>query len=132
MIGRNNPLNIRYSPLNSWKGSRGKTRGFVNFSELKYGVRAAAYLLMVSYKQKKVLTVSDIIHRFAPPSENFTKNYIKFVCDCSGLYPVSIPCNYLEFSRLIHSMWKFEQGKEPSMSVADIANVLSEFNLPLL
>lgn len=132
MIGRNNPLNIRYSPLNAWMGSRGKTRGFVNFSELKFGVCAAAYLLMVNYKRNKVLTVSDIIHRFAPPVEKYTKMYIDFVCRRSGLYPCSIPCNYLEFSRLIHSMWIFEQRKEPSMSVADIANVISEFNLPLL
>lgn len=127
MIGRNNPLNIRYNPLNSWRGSSGKTRGFVNFRELKYGLRAAAYLLMVSYGRQGLYTVSEKIHRFAPPIENLTSKYVSYVCDHTDLLPFDNIESLTDLSKVLYYMWCYEQGKKPSLSSHEIGFVLSEF-----
>ena len=77
---RNNPLNIRYSEKNQWLGQTGERNGFCVFSEEKYGWRAA-FVLLKNYYKKGFRTISQIIHRFAPASENPTSSYVSFVCD---------------------------------------------------
>lgn len=77
---RNNPLNIRYSEKNEWLGQIGERNGFCVFSEEKYGWRAG-FVLLKNYHKKGFRTVSQIIHRFAPASENPTSSYVSFVCD---------------------------------------------------
>lgn len=77
---RNNPLNIRYSEKNEWLGQTGERNGFCVFSEEKYGWRAA-FVLLKNYYKKGFRTVSQIVHRFAPASENPTSSYVSFVCD---------------------------------------------------
>ena len=77
---RNNPLNIRYSVKNDWKGQIGERNGFCVFSEEKYGWRAG-FILLKNYYKKGFRTISQIVHRFAPASENPTSSYVSFVCD---------------------------------------------------
>lgn len=76
---RNNPLNIRYSVKNDWKGQIGERNGFCVFSDEKYGWRAA-FILIKNYHKKGFRSVKQIIHRFAPASENPTSSYVEFVC----------------------------------------------------
>lgn len=104
MIGKNNPLNIRYNHLNKWKGQIGQTRGFVDFSDLFYGVRAALYLVKISYARKGKVTISEIISTFAPPSENDTLTYIEFVCRRLKLFPFDAPVTKYAWCELIVSM----------------------------
>lgn len=75
-----NPLNIRYSPRNAWKGQVGEERGFCKFKSDAYGIRAA-YIILTNYIKNGCNTIEDIISRWAPPSENNTENYIDFVCN---------------------------------------------------
>ncbi len=77
---RNNPLNIRYSEKNQWLGQTGERNGFCVFSEEKYGWRAA-FVLLKNYHKKGFRTISQIVHRFAPASENPTSSYVSFVSD---------------------------------------------------
>ena len=77
---RNNPLNIRYSEKNEWLGQTGERNGFCVFSEEKFGWRAA-FVLLKNYYKKGYRSISQIIHRFAPASENPTSSYVSFVCD---------------------------------------------------
>ena len=77
---RNNPLNIRYSEKNEWLGQTGERNGFCVFSEEKFGWRAA-FVLLKNYYKKGYRSVSQIVHRFAPASENPTSSYVSFVCD---------------------------------------------------
>lgn len=77
-IRNNNPLNIRFSVLNNWKGQTGSNRGFCTFESFYFGYRAAAILLK-TYFRKGYVTISSIIERWAPRSENNTKAYIKHV-----------------------------------------------------
>lgn len=76
---RNNPLNIRYVITNQWLGQVGERNGFCVFSEEKFGWRAA-FVLLKNYHKKGFRTISQIIHRFAPASENPTSSYVDFVC----------------------------------------------------
>lgn len=77
---KNNPLNIRYTGC-QWVGLAGNKNGFCEFTDLKYGLRAAVYLLTRTYKKRGWHTLEDIIYHWAPPSDgNATETYINRVC----------------------------------------------------
>ena len=76
----NNPLNIRYNPANRWQGQTGELKGFCVFRSQAYGIRAG-YKLLVNYIKNGHNTLEKIISRWAPPTENNTENYIRFVED---------------------------------------------------
>lgn len=113
MLYKNNPLNIRYSSCNKWLGQCGENNGFCEFTNLCYGVRAAGYLLMHSYRKAGCKTYAQLITRFAPASDNNpTQNYISYICGCLHVFPFDEPKTLGNFAGLIHFMWKFEQGKD--------------------
>ena len=88
-IRNNNPLNIRRSG-DKWQGLQDlqEDREFFQFSEMKYGWRAAFRLLCHTYYGKyKLRTIRDIISRWAPPKENNTPAYIRHVSDYTGIWP---------------------------------------------
>jgi hypothetical protein len=88
-IRNNNPLNIRRSG-DKWQGLRvlQEDKAFFQFSEMKWGWRAAFRLLCHTYYGKyKLRTIRDIITRWAPPKENNTEAYIRRVTDRIGIGP---------------------------------------------
>lgn len=89
-IRNNNPLNIRRS-ADRWEGARIEQtdQSFVQFESMAYGYRAA-WKVMESYwkyfkEQREPFTVSHIIRRWAPPSENDTEAYIRTVLLLTGI-----------------------------------------------
>lgn len=86
----NNPLNIRHS-ASRWQGARvEQTDGsFVQFVSMAYGYRAAWKVLESYWKhfkrQRLPFTVGNIIHRWAPPSENHTDAYVRTVLKLTSL-----------------------------------------------
>lgn len=89
-VSLNNPVNIRYSPANSWKGQTGKEKGFVKFDSHDNGYRAA-YILLKNYIRKHDCnTLAKIAYRFAPPCENNTQGYIQDISNHSGVAPHEI------------------------------------------
>lgn len=98
----NNPLNIRRGKT-PWIGevqyiervatdksgneckTREYDRSFCQFSELKYGWRAAFKLINKYIEVYKCDTIRKIITRWAPPTENNTSNYVKHVCAWQNL-----------------------------------------------
>ena len=88
-IRNNNPLNIRRSG-DKWQGLKAQQedREFFQFSEMKYGWRAAFKLLCHTYYGKyKLKTIRALITRWAPPKENNTEAYIRRVTDRIGIGP---------------------------------------------
>lgn len=79
-----NPFNIRYSKCNPWKGQIGSYRGFCKFEDVQFGLRAGLIILR-NYIRQGFNTPEKIINRYAPPSENDTFNYIKYVCSYAGI-----------------------------------------------
>lgn len=95
----NNPLNIRYNPANNWVGQTGEYKGFCVFKSESYGIRAA-YKLLFNCIKNGHNTLADIIERWAPPTENDTKKYLRFVCEDVIIDP-SEPLGY----STIHDYW---------------------------
>ena len=86
----NNPLNIRRS-ADRWEGTRSEQTdpSFVQFETMAYGYRAA-WKTLESYwnhfhRMRQPFNVTTIIHRWAPPTENDTQNYIRTVLLLTGL-----------------------------------------------
>lgn len=71
-----NPLNIRFSPNNNWKGQTGCNRGFCTFIDMEHGFRAALVLLR-NYLRRGLVTPRQIISNWAPANENDTEAYIR-------------------------------------------------------
>ena len=96
-IRNNNPLNIRRTTKDQWKGmAEAQTdRAFVQFKSLEYGWRAAFYLLTRTYYHKyRLFTIRKIINKWAPPQENLTATYVENVCRLTGIgpdEPIGIP-----------------------------------------
>ncbi len=76
-----NPGNIRRSK-DKWTGLRPRQTDpqFFQFESMAYGYRAMMVILRNYQRKYGLRTVSDIIRRWAPPSENNTNAYICAVC----------------------------------------------------
>lgn len=133
-IRNNNPLNIRKG--NNWKGEvPNQTDGaFEQFVSMQMGVRAGFKILknyMTGYggRVKALTNVHDIIHRWAPPSENNCKAYIDAVCRVSGLHEFE----RLQFSdrnkmlALVDGMIRVECGQPISLDIIASAYDLINF-----
>lgn len=84
-IRNNNPGNLEYSKSNPWVGQTGDDGRFAKFETPEHGIRALGRNLM-SYQQQGIDTVSEIINRWAPPTDNNdTTAYIKAVCEQLGV-----------------------------------------------
>ena len=96
-IRNNNPLNIRRTAKDQWKGLRAQQTdaSFCQFERLEYGWRAAFYLLTRTYYHKyRLYTIRMIISKWAPPQENLTSTYIANVSRLTGIppdEPIGIP-----------------------------------------
>ncbi|MCS1340536.1 hypothetical protein NX036_25235, partial [Escherichia coli] len=78
-IRNNNPGNLEYSKTNPWVGQTGDDGRFAKFETPEHGIRALGRNLM-SYQRQGIDTVSEIINRWAPPTDkNDTMSYIKAV-----------------------------------------------------
>lgn len=128
---KNNPLNIRYSGFNHWQGLEGERKGFCEFSTLSYGIRAAAIILMRSYRNKGVDKLRSIIRRWAPASENPTENYLKFVRSKSKVMPDEALRQPAQYALIIWAMAWFEQGMKPAFSPAEVLKVINQFKISL-
>lgn len=96
-IRNHNPLNIRRTAKDQWKGlAEVQTdRAFCQFKSLEYGWRAAFYLLTRTYYHKyRLYTIRAIISKWAPPCENNSKAYVENVSRLTGIdpdEPIGIP-----------------------------------------
>lgn len=116
-IRNNNPGNIEYNPATKWQGlSTPPTDGrFCVFKEATYGIRAIARIL-ITYQDKHGLdSITEIINRWAPPSENNTRAYINHVADMVGVNPDShVDVHTFEvMAPLVQAIIKHENGEQP-------------------
>lgn len=110
-VRNNNPLNIRHNSGNQWQGAAGDDGEFVIFQSPEYGFRAAFKLLM-TYKERYGLnTISEIVNRWAPPSDdNHTDAYIDYLADKLDKYTFT-PVWESEYPALMYFMAEFEGAK---------------------
>ena len=76
-----NPGNIRQSRM-QWKGEiiPSQDTKFCQFCDMAHGYRALLKLLQNYRRKHGCQTIADMIHRWAPSSENNTGAYIVNVC----------------------------------------------------
>ena len=112
----NNPLNIRFSEKNNWKGKvLANTDGaFEQFTSMPYGFRAALYLFR-KYIRQGYKTVEAIVGKWAPPTENHTDKYISFVATKTQMSPDKIlrASDAQSLKLLAHAMAWYENGTAP-------------------
>lgn len=114
-LRNNNPGNIRFNEANDWVGQVGQDKdGYAIFSDPKYGIRAAGKVLD-AYARQGVLSIRQIITRWAPAGDNNdTEAYIKHVVQLIGrpdyFVPVRSEGDYLD---LVKAIIKHENGVNP-------------------
>lgn len=86
-IRNNNPLNIRIG--NTWLGEvpNPTDSEFEQFVSIRYGLRAAFYILRRYIRRYGRNTPAKIIRAWAPAVENNTQRYIEVVCKRSLIAP---------------------------------------------
>lgn len=84
-LRNNNPLNIRRNNT-LWRGLSPVQNDddFFCFTARHWGYRAALMTLRNYRKRHKLNTLSEWIHRWAPPVENNTDAYVRFVSKKTG------------------------------------------------
>lgn len=113
-IRNNNPGNIEYSAGVDWLGQVGSDGRFIIFEHPVYGIRAMVRILR-TYAGRGITRLDEIIATWAPPHENDTPGYIRFVAQRSGLGARQevAPADY---PRLIDAMIFKENGINPYSS----------------
>lgn len=83
-----NPLNIRRTG-DYWLGMniRQTDPSFCQFTDLKFGIRAAIKIILRYINHYRCDTIRKIITRWAPATENPTEKYIAYVSYRAGLGP---------------------------------------------
>ncbi|ENE8724325.1 structural protein [Vibrio alginolyticus] len=114
----NNPLNIRIAP-NAWQGKVTPSRDkvFETFQAPEWGFRAGAILLRNYQRRHELHTLTEIIHRFAPPNENHTANYARFVAGRVGVgmdERIDLVNNKPLLVEVLHAMSIMEVGRHYS------------------
>ena len=113
-VRNNNPGNVEMT-RNLWKGeiphlqnTDGRFKQFYNYV---YGIRAAI-LNIKAYFDKGVMTPKQIISRWAPPGENNTENYIRFVSNYIRI-PENNPVQFEKYTiqKLVEAIIIKENGK---------------------
>lgn len=128
-IRNNNPLNIRHSS-SKWQGMvrRQSDRAFVQFTNRKYGYRAAFVLIRSYIGLHHANTIGKIIARWAPSSDgNNTQAYIQFVSQTSGI-PADEPLRFSDQQKMVsivRSMAQMESAIIEDKTLLDEAYCLA-------
>lgn len=128
-IRNNNPLNIRHSS-SKWQGMarRQSDRAFVQFTNRKYGYRAAFVLIRSYIGLHHANTIGKIIARWAPSSDgNNTQAYILFVSQTSGI-PADEPLRFSDQQKMVsivRSMAQMESAIIEDKTLLDEAYCLA-------
>ena len=111
-LDNNNPGNIRRSRVR-YKGEiESNDPQFRQFESVEWGYRAVFVLLYTYYHRHGCRTLRQMIDRYAPPSENPTSAYLKFVSQCSGVDPdyVLDVTNAAVMVEIVSAISHFENG----------------------
>ena len=127
MIAKNNIFNIRAGQ--NWQGKTGVRRGFVEFVNKEYAIRAWL-ILMRTYRRRGLTTLRQIVTTFAPPKENNTEAYIDFVCKQTKYnagYEIKADSTYILLGIAMAAM-----ETSTKLRFHEIYNVMEKFNIRIV
>lgn len=118
-----NPLNIIRK--DSWIGLADKQTDpkFCQFTDMKYGYRAALVLLRRYINGYHLNTVSSIVARWAPDGSQAVADYVAIVCRHMGVHP-HVPISFGnrgQMTLLLEGMTIAENGKLADASAIEDA-----------
>lgn len=111
-LRNHNPGNIRHGA--DWQGMAEQQTdpSFVQFKAPEWGIRAMVRILL-RYRTLGLVTVRQIIDRWAPPNENNTEAYVQAVAKAVGV----TPSEALDYTRhllpLLKAIIGHENGQQP-------------------
>ncbi|MBQ4860347.1 virion protein [Pseudoalteromonas sp. MMG013] len=115
-IRNNNPLNIKQG--DNWLGLTGLDGPFIIFESYTHGLRAAGRILRTYVTRYNINSISAIVTRWAPSSENDTQGYIKFVTKKTGI-DENKALERGDYPHVLGAMIHMENGQQP-YDIADI------------
>lgn len=130
----NNPGDLRDEGI-SWQGMTGTNEGFCVFSDSVYGLRALALDLTNKINNDGLNTITLIINKYAPPSENDTQTYIDNVSAQTGFEADdTLTADGNTIFQLVRAICTQEVGAQYAAMIpdADVNTALSELPNPLL
>lgn len=115
-IRNNNPGNIDRNNT-QWQGMAEEQTDsrFVTFESPEMGVRAMARTLNTYNTRYGLDNIAGMVSRWAPPTENDTQAYIRFVSEKTGIpsdRKITLQDNPEEMKRVISAMIEMEGGQE--------------------
>lgn len=116
-IAAHNPGNLR--PGVAWQGLCYSEDGYCRFESDITGIRAAALNLWAARFVHHRKTIPAIITAYAPPAENRTENYVRYMLDCMGVPYVKAEDYILHVEipdvteRFLQDQFVFENGHPP-------------------
>ena len=113
-IRNKNPGNIKLGT--DWDGLAAEQTDptFCIFDEAVMGIRALMRILLTYRFTHNKKNIDSIIRRWAPPSENDTEAYIKFVAKRMEIEPMDDMDNSIEaYLPLVKSIIQMENGMQP-------------------
>ena len=112
-IRNKNPGNIKLGT--DWDGLAAEQTDptFCIFDEAVMGIRALMRILLTYRFTHNKKNIDSIIRRWAPPSENDTEAYIKFVAKRMEIEPMAMIDNSIEgYLPLVKSIIQMENGMQ--------------------
>lgn len=109
-----NPGNIRSSRV-KYRGEvqPSRDREFKEFQSMAYGYRAMFVLLDTYRRRYGLTTIRQMINRYAPPTENFTEGYIRFIVQHTGIGADEVvdTRNQSDMISIVAAMSEIENGE---------------------
>jgi hypothetical protein len=110
-IQNNNPLNIKYSKANNWRGQTGTDGSFSIFDSPVNGIRAAARLLMTYKNTYGLNTINKITRRWSPDVNGLSGAYGASVAKYSGIgVNTVLSLSTSQLAAIIRAMIAVENG----------------------
>ena len=127
----NNPGNIKITK-EKWQGKVPEDQNtdgvFEQFVSMEYGIRAALKLLYNYYHRFRLTTIRAIIDRWAPPTENITRNYESYISNCMNHDPTStISYNKQNFTKLAYCIFVYE-NRVPGFTPVPLSQIQRVWN----
>lgn len=118
-LRNNNPGNIRRSRVR-YQGEVRPSRDpdFKEFETMAYGYRAMFVLLDTYSSRYGLHTIRSMLNRYAPPEENLTESYIRYVADYSGIMPDEMvdTRSALDMIPIVAAMSRIENGVSANLA----------------
>jgi hypothetical protein len=121
-IRDNNPGNEKVGI--AWQGVVGSDGPFLQFKDISWGLRALAMDIANKITTDGLTTITDLVTKYAPPSENDTAAYIASVSADTGIGPDdTLSIDQSTLHALIRAIVNHENGDGPSQQYITDADI---------